>query len=116
MEPSNDPAVQTAIEAVELALRRLHEANQYYIQACRVLGRAKIAAARNNPHPWLGQQVYRIMGGEHIRNRIERGVVCFKEVETPDYGNPHIAPGTYYVLVGNKSAHLLNNDWELDLL
>lgn len=111
-----DPAVQMAEEAVQFALKAVHDANLNYITACTLLGKAKIEAARKQPHPWLGLNVYRIMGGEGLRNRIEHGTVCFKDIQTPDYGNPHIAPGSYYVLVDGKSAHLLNKDWELDLL
>ena len=116
MLPSNDYAVEFATLLVERALKHVHAANEDYIQACKVLARAKLEAARATPHPWLGMQVYRFMGGTGIRNRIEHGLVCFKDFQTPDYGNPHIAPGSYFVLVDNKTAHLLNNNWELDLL
>jgi hypothetical protein len=115
---SNDPVENLKVceQLVERAIEAVHLANQEYIKACKDLGYAKVALARANPHEWYGMNVYRIMGGEHIRNRIERGVVCFKDFETLDYGNPHIAPGSYYVLVDGKTAHMLNNDWQLDLL
>lgn len=101
---------------MELALKDVDAANHRYVAALKILASAKLEAARNEGHPWLGMQVYRIMGGGPIRTRAEHGIVCFKDFETPDYGNAHIMPGTYYVLVDGKSAHMLNKDWELDLL
>ena len=115
---SDDPewSVRMATTRVEVALKRVHEANERYIQACRELAHAKIEVARAKPHPWHNMTVYRIMGGTGIRSRAEYGIVSFKDLSSPDYGNPHIAPGSYYVLVDGKSAHLLNNDWQFDLL
>ena len=108
--------VAAAEDLIARALKDVHEANEDYIEACKLLAKAKLNLARSTPHPWYGQSVYRIMGGAGLRHRVEHGVVSFKEYDTPDCGNSHIAPGTYYVLVDGKSAHWLNNDWELDLL
>jgi hypothetical protein len=102
--------------AVEAALKLVHDANDAYIQACRELADAKLDEARQKPHPWLGMSVYRVMKGEKVRHREEHGVVCFKEYTDPDYGNSHIQPGMYYVLVDGKSAHWLDDSWLLDLL
>jgi hypothetical protein len=121
MELSNKLyAVAVATENVEKALRAVQDANDRYKQACTDLGHAKINLARSERHPWFGQQVYRIMGGGTLRTRAEHGVVCFRDVMTPDYGNAHIPVGSYYVLVGETStrpsAHALTKEWELDLL
>lgn len=112
----DDETVAAAEVAADEALRLVHEANENYIAACKALAVAKLERARFNPHPWMGQAVYRIMGGEHLRNRLERGTVQFKEFNTPDYGNPHIPPGSYYVLVDKKHAKWLDKSWELELL
>lgn len=112
----DDVRVKEAEDAVVAALERVHQANEDYLAACRALAEAKLDRARFNPHPWMGQAVYRIMGGEHLRNRLERGIVQFKEFNTPDYGNPHIPPGSYYVLVDKKHAKWLDKSWELELL
>jgi hypothetical protein len=114
--PSPTENVARAEQEVELALMEVHSANERYIKACSALGKAKLELARSTPHPWLGQQVYRIMGGGNIRTRAEHGIVHFKDFHCPDYGNPHIKPGSYYVLVDGKSAHALTKEWELDLL
>jgi hypothetical protein len=115
---SDDPerSIEIAEARVEVALKQVHEANERYIEACRILATAKVEAARLKPHPWHNMSVYRIMGGTGIKPRMEHGVVSFKDLSSPDYGNPHIAPGSYYVLVDGKSAHSLNKDWEIDLL
>jgi len=101
---------------VKLALKRVADANAAYIDACKALAYARIEQARNNPHPWMGQTVTRIQKGAGLHNRAETGVVCFKEYSTPDYGNSHIEPGKYYVLVDGKTAHWLDESWQLDLL
>ncbi len=116
MEDEWSARVRMAEEAVEHFKALVHDANENYIAACRRLSEAKLERARSQPHPWLGHMVYRIMGGEHLRNRIERGTVQFKEFNTPDYGNPHIPPGSYYVLVDKKHAKWLDKSWELELL
>jgi hypothetical protein len=113
---ASELALQIATEEVERALNVVHEANQQYIQACKMLARVKMEMARSTPHPWAGLTVYRIMTGAGIRSRIEHGKVVFKDIKDPDYGNAHIAPGSYYVLVDGKSAHMLTKEWELDLL
>jgi len=101
---------------VESTLKAVAVANDAYNEACRNLAAVKLAVARETPHPWMGMQVYRVMKGEKVKHRIENGVVCFKGYDTPNYGNPHIQPGSYYVLVNNKTAHWLDNSWQLDLL
>jgi hypothetical protein len=108
--------VTLARAAVEAALKLVHDANEAYIKACKDLADAKLDLAREKAHPWAGMSVYRIMKGERTKHREERGVVCFKEYTDPDYGNSHISPGTYYVLVDGKSAHWLDDSWMLDLL
>lgn len=114
MEPLD--RVEEAKAAVAAALKLVHDANAAYIQACRDLAEAKIDVSRQKPHPLLGQHVYRVMKGEKTKHRAEHGVVCFKEYSDPDYGNSHIQPGMYYVLVDGNSAHWLDDSWLLDLL
>jgi hypothetical protein len=101
---------------VALALEEVEHANRRYVKALKNLSDAKMDMARSNPHEWFGMQVYRIMGGGQLRTRAEHGIVSFKDYQTPDYGNSHISPGSYYVLVDGKSAHALTKEWELDLL
>jgi hypothetical protein len=125
MAGTDNPSPKLALEPdpfiaqkrrVKLALKRVSDANSEYIEACRELSYAKINHARDNPHPWMGQTVTRIQKGAGLHNRAETGVVCFKEYSTPDYGNSHIEPGKYYVLVDGKTAHWLDESWQLDLL
>jgi hypothetical protein len=101
---------------VEDALKAVTEANARYIDACKELADARLDHARENPHPWAGMHVYKVMKGDKTRTRAVYGVVVFKERNDPDYGNSHIMPGSYYVLVDNKSAHWLDDTWQLDLL
>lgn len=108
--------LEAAKAAVDATLKLVHDANDAYIAACRELADAKLDQARQKPHPWLGMSVYRIMKGDRTKHRQENGVVCFKEYTDPDYGNSHIQPGQCYVLVDGKSAHWLDETWQLDLL
>lgn len=115
MSDATDP-VRVAEAEVERALKHLTEANAQYIKAQRRLFVAKLERARDNPHPWFKMAVYRVIKVEGLRNRIEHGVVYFKDQDTPDYGNPHIPVGSYYVLVDGSKAKTLSADWELELL
>jgi hypothetical protein len=101
---------------VETAKRRLETAQANYLRATKRLTIAQVADARANPHEWLGMSVYRIMTAIKGRSRIERGTVQFKDFDTPDYGNPHIAIGHYYVLTEKQTAHQLDQTWLLELL
>ena len=109
-------SIEEAEAAVKKALADVHDANQAYIKACKALSRAQIDAARENPHPWLGMTVYRVMGGGELKRRLEHGVVRFKDTGEDDFGNPHIPFGSYYVLVGGNAAKWLDETWNLELL
>lgn len=107
--------IQEAQAMVDLALKQVKEANDYYITACKHLADAKLEAKRAEGHPWLGLRVYRVMGGADTTKRLEHGTVCFKEYTDPDYGNGHIAPGTFYVLTDAKEAKFLEPNWMVEL-
>jgi len=108
--------VKAAEEAVSDALMHLQVANAKHRRAVKRLVKATIDYARANPHPWMGMNVYRIQKAEGLKRRYETGVVCFKDFDTPDYENPHIGVGKYFVLVGGKSAHWLDeNNWHIEI-
>jgi hypothetical protein len=115
---SEDPEKNLRIANAQVAnaLKQVADANAGYVEALHRASEARVELARIKGHPWLGLQVYRIMGAEGLRGRIEHGTVCFKEYGDDDFGNPHLSAGSYYVLVKGKTAHALDNSWELDLL
>lgn len=111
----DDPRLIEAELAVARALNEVNAANRRYKQACTALGHLKVDLARERGHPWEGYSVWRSV--ESVgRKKLQRGVVTFKSLDMPDYGNKYIIPGRFFVLTDNKLAMQLDETWQLELL